>query len=127
MSKVTKKTLIASIVQNTGVKPASANRALEVVLEAIKKALADGRAVDLGKLGRLSVVTRTPRNRINRNLKHVGPNIDRMHKKHPRRVRLTKRHDLSENPLPTVVTRQEPSVRRVRACVAFPSWRRRTR
>src|SRR6202040_2769691 len=86
----------------------------------------------LDKLGRLSVVTRPSRSRISKNLKHVGPTIDRLHQKHPKTVRLIKRQDLSENPQPTVVTKNVvteapiPAVSR-RVAVAFPSWRRRIR
>ena len=87
----------------------------------------------ISKVGILSVVTRPPRSRISKNLKHVGPTIDRLHQKHPKTVRLIKRQDLSSNPLPTVMTkavvREEPipavSIRRV--AVAIPSWRRRIR
>ena len=71
MPNTTKKTIVASIVQKTGVKPAEAKRALEAVLESIKLALASGRQVDLGKkLGKLKVVSRNPTRRINRNLKN---------------------------------------------------------
>jgi len=134
MSKTTKKTIVACISQNTGVSLGAAKRALETVLQSIKRALGDGKQVDLGRLGRLSVVARPPQNRISKNLKHVGPTINRLHKKHPKTVRLTKRQDLSENPQPTVVTKSisEGSgrpvlARRVRVAVAFPSWRRRIR
>ena len=58
MPNTTKKIIVAAIVQKTGVKPAEAKQALETVLVAIKKALLNGRKVDLGRLGRLSVVTR---------------------------------------------------------------------
>jgi nucleoid DNA-binding protein len=132
MPKTTKKTIVASVVQATGVKPSKAREALETVLDSIKRALRGGRQVDLGKLGRLSVVTRPPKSRISKNLKHVGPTIDRLHQKHPKTVRLIKRQDLSQHPQPTVVTknvvREEPipAVSR-RVAVAFPPWRRRIR
>jgi nucleoid DNA-binding protein len=132
MPETTKKTIVASIVQKTGVGPFKAKEALETVLDSIKRALRGGRQVDLGKLGRLSVVTRPPKSRISKNLKHVGPTIDRLHQKHPKTVRLIKRQDLSQHPQPTVVTqnvvREEPipAVSR-RVAVAFPPWRRRIR
>ena len=128
MPNTTKKAIVAAIVEKTGVKPAEAKRALETILTAIKRALADGRRVDLGRLGRLSVVTRPLKHRISKNLKHVGPTIVRLHKKHPKTVRLTKRKDLSPNPLPTIVHKKEelqPVPSRSRHLrVAVPSWRR---
>jgi nucleoid DNA-binding protein len=133
MPKTTKKTIVASIVQKTGVAPSKAKEALASVLASIKTALRGGKQVEIDKVGRLSVVTRPPKSRISKNLKHVGPTIDRLHQKHPKTVRLIKRQDLSENPLPTVVTkkvvREEPipaaSGRRI--AVALPAWRRRFR
>jgi nucleoid DNA-binding protein len=127
MPKITKKVLEAAIVEKTGVKTAAAKRALETVLASIKIALAEGRKVDLGKLGRLSVAARPLKHRINGNLKHVRRTVERLHHRHPKTVRLTKRQDLSENPLPTKVhTNPEPTpTRRVRVAVAIPSWRRR--
>lgn len=128
MPNTTKKTIVASIVERTGVKPVEAKRALETILAAMKRALADGRKVDLGRLGRLSVVTRPVKHRINKNLKHVGPNIDRLHQWHPKTVRLTKRQDLSEHPLPTIVHKKEElqsaPARSRHFRVAVPSWRR---
>ena len=133
MPKTTKKTIVASIVQATGVKPSKATQALETLLDSIKRALREGKQVNLDKLGRLSVVMRPPKSRISKNLKYVSPTIDRLHQKHPKTVRLIKRQDLSEKPQPTIVTknvvREEPipaaSGRRV--AVALPSWRRRFR
>jgi nucleoid DNA-binding protein len=126
MPNTTKKTIVTAIVEKTGVKPAEAKRALETILTAIKRALADGRNVDLGRLGKLSVVARPLKNRISKNLKHVGPTIVRMHKRHPKTVRLTKRQDLSPDPLPTIIHKPEPVVKRSFA-IAFPTWRRRIR
>jgi nucleoid DNA-binding protein len=127
-----RKALVAAIVQQTGVTPAEARRALGTVLDSIKRALSEGRRVDLGKLGILSVRARPLKHRANRNLRHVGPNIDRLHKKHPKTVRLTERQDLSIDPQPTVVTKSDeegrlPAARMKtpRVAVAFPSWRRR--
>jgi nucleoid DNA-binding protein len=132
MPKTTKKTIVASIVQATGVKPSKATQALETLLDSIKRALREGKQVNLDKLGRLSVVMRPPKSRISKNLKYVSPTIDRLHQKHPKTVRLIKRQDLSEKPQPTIVTknvvREEPipAVSR-RVAVAFPSWHRRFR
>jgi nucleoid DNA-binding protein len=128
MPNTTKKTIIASIIKQTGVKPTEAKRALEAVLRSIKLALADGRQVDLGtKLGKLKVVTRNPSRRINRNLKNVVPTIENVHKRHPKTVRLLGGKDLSENPQPTIVHKKpQPSPKRSFA-VAVPSWRRQMR
>jgi nucleoid DNA-binding protein len=130
MPNTTKKTIVASIVQNTAVKPARAKRALEVVLESIKLALASGRDVDLGKkLGKLKVATRNPSRRINRNLKNQIPTIEDVHKKHPKTVRLLGGKDLSANPQPTIVhNKPEPSILiRKSVAIALPAWRRRIR
>jgi nucleoid DNA-binding protein len=124
MPNTNKKTIVDAIVQKTGVKQVKAKVALETILESIKRALAEGKKVDLGRLGRLSVVARPLKHRLNKNLKHVGPNIDRLHKKHPKTVRLTKRQDLSPDPLPTII--HKPVVRRSFA-IALPAWRRRFR
>ncbi|MBZ5643706.1 MAG: HU family DNA-binding protein [Acidobacteriia bacterium] len=123
---MTKKRLVASVVLKTSVSTTKAREALETVLESIKRALADGRQVDLGRLGRLSVVARPPKSRACKNLKHVGPTITRMHRKHPKTVRLKKRQDLSENPQATIVHKPEqvPSYPRSVA-VALPRWRGR--
>ena len=128
MPNTTKKSIVAAIVQKTGVKPVEAKRALEAVLGSIKLALADGRDVELGtKLGKLKVVTRNPTRRINRNLKNVVPTIEDVHKKHPKTVRLLGGKDLSENPQPTIVHKKpQPAVKRSFA-IANPSWRHRIR
>src|SRR5882724_6040876 len=103
MPNTTKKTIIASIVQKTGVKPIEAKRALETVLGSIRLALASGRQVDLGKiLGKLKAVSRHPTRRINRNLKNQVPTIEDVHKKYPKTVKLLGGKDLSENPQPTI-------------------------
>jgi nucleoid DNA-binding protein len=133
MPKTTKKTIVDTIAKQARISQVKAKEALETVLDSIKRALGDGRQVDLGRLGRLSVVARPLKSRLAQNLKHVGPTIDRLHKKHPKTVRLTKRHDLSENPQPTIVHKKAkpevdvPARRRVQVAVAFPRWRRRIR
>ena len=130
MPNTTKKAIIASIVQRTGVKPVEAKRALEAILESIKLALASGRDVDLGKeLGKLKVVTRHPARRLNRNLKNGVPTIENVHKKHPKTVRLLGGEDLSVNPQPSIVhERPAPSILiRKSVAIALPTWRRRIR
>jgi nucleoid DNA-binding protein len=127
MSKLTRKAIIASIVQNTTLGPSRAREALESVLDAIKGALRGGRQVNLGRLGGLSVVTRNPRNRASKNLKHVGPTIDRLYKKHPKTVRLLGGQDLSENPQPTIVHKKPQPAAKKSFAVAFPAWRGRIR
>src|ERR1700686_3890353 len=108
MPNMTKKAIVSEIVQKTGVKPEEVKRAFEAVVRSIKLALADGRQVDLGKkLGKLKVVTRNPTRRINRNLKNVVPTIEDVHKNNPKTVRLLGGKDLSENPQPPIVNREQ--------------------
>jgi len=127
MPNATKKAIVAAVVQKTGVKPAEAKRALETILASMKRALADGKKLDLGKLGILSVAVRRPLRRINRNLKNVVPTIETVYRRHPKTVRLTKGQDLSENPQPTIVhKRPQPPAKRSFA-IALPAWRRRIR
>ena len=124
MPKTTKKSIVSAIVQKTGVKPAEAKRAVEAVLASIKRALAEGKKLDLGRLGILSVAARQPLRRINRNLKNVGPTIETLYRRHPKTVRLTKGQDLSDDPQPTIVhKRPEPPAKKSFA-IALPAWRR---
>jgi nucleoid DNA-binding protein len=129
MPNTTKKAIVASVVQKTGVKGAEAQRALETILESIKLAFASGRQIDLGKLGKLKVVSRNPTRHINRNLKNQIPSIEDVHKKHPKTVRLLGGKDLSENPQPTIVHDRpaSPTLIRKSVAIAIPSWRRRMR
>jgi nucleoid DNA-binding protein len=127
MPNMTKKMIVVAIVNKTGVRPAEAKRALETILESIKLALASGRRIDLGKLGKLKAVSRKPTRRINRNLKNRQATIEDVHKKHPKTVRLTKGKDLSENPQPTIVHQKPQPAARKSFAVAFPTWRRRMR
>jgi hypothetical protein len=91
----------------------------------MKRALADGKKLDLDRLGVLSVVTRSPVRRINRNLKNISPTIETIYRRHPKTVRLTKGQDLSDDPQPTIVhKRPQPPVKRSFA-IAVPAWRRR--
>jgi nucleoid DNA-binding protein len=125
MSNTTKKAIIAAIVQKTGVKPGEARRAVEAVLSSMKSALADGKKLDLGRLGVLSVVTRSPVRRISRNLKNVSPTIEPLHRRHPKTARHTKGQDLSYDPRPTIVhKRPEPPAKKSFA-IDIPAWRRR--
>lgn len=127
MPNVTKKTLVAALIANCGLNPAEAKRVVESVLHSMKSALAEGKDIDLGRLGVLSVATRAPMRRINRNLKHVPPTIENVYRRHAKTVRLTRGKDLSESPQPTIVHKKpQPAVKRSFA-VAFPSWRRRMR
>ena len=66
--------------------------------------------------------------RINKNLRHVGPNIEDVHKKHRNSVRLVGGQDLSPDPKPTIIHRApepEPLPARRSFAIAYPSWRRR--
>jgi nucleoid DNA-binding protein len=128
--------LVAQIAAKTGKSGYKAEQALDTVLDGIKHALKYGREVDLGpKLGRLKVIERKRKRVIKKNLLggKYKASILELHKKHPRSVRLLGRgRDLSENPLPTVVTKEEPKqpsipARSTHFRVAVPSWRRRFR
>jgi nucleoid DNA-binding protein len=128
MPNTTKKTIVAAIVQKTGVEPAEAKRAFEAILAAIKLALAEGSQVDLGKkLGKLKVVSRNPTRRINRNLRNRRATIEDVQKKHPKTVKLVGGKDLSVNPQPTIVHKKPQPAARKSFAVALPSWRRRMR
>src|SRR6266478_3127693 len=125
--KQAKRTIAAKIAEKSGLSTYRSKKGLQTALDCIKRALGDGKQVELGKLGKLQVVTRKPTRRINKNLRHVGPNIEDVHKKHRKSVRLLGRgRDLSEDPQPTVITRSEkPAVQtnvRRSVAIAFPSW-----
>ena len=127
--------LIAEVAAKTGKSPYMAKKALNTVLEGIAHGLKHGRDVDLGpKLGRLKVIQRKRKRVIKKNL--VGKykaSVVELHKKHPKSVRLLGRNrDLSEDPKPTVITKEEPKqqiipARSAHFRVAIPSWRRRFR
>ena len=124
--------LIAQIATKTGTSGYKAEQALNTVLDGIKHGLKYGREVDLGpKLGRLKVIERKRKRVIKKNLKgKCNASIVELHKKHPRTVRLLGRsRDLSENPLPTVITKEKQTIpaRSAHFTVAIPSWRRRFR
>jgi nucleoid DNA-binding protein len=128
--KLTKEALTAKISERTGLTTYKARNALRSTLFLIRRALGDGKQVELGeRLGKLKVVARKPIRRINRNLKHRVGTIESVYKNHPKTVRLLGGKDLSENPQPTLVHKApEPAVAlpaRRRVAIAFPSWRRR--
>jgi len=130
-----KSQLIAQVASKTGKTTYKAEQAVNTVLDGIKHALVHGREVDLGpKLGVLKVIERSQKRVIKRNL--VGKykvSVVELHKKHPKSVRLLGRNrDLSEDPKPTVITKEEPKQQTIPARtthfrVAIPSWRRRFR
>lgn len=137
--KQAKKTIAASIVKKTGLSTYRSKKALQTALDCIKRALGDGKQVDLGELGKLVVVERKPIRRIVNYLKgrrgkgQKEKTIGNLYERHPRTVRLLGRgRDLSENPQPTVVTKNEEVQKkqtpvRKSFAIAFPAWRRRIR
>jgi len=127
MPNTTKKSIVSAIVQKTGVKPVEAKRGVEAVLGSMKRALAVGKKLDLGRLGILSVAARQPLRRINRNLKNVGPTIETLYRRHPKTVRLTKGQDLSDDPQPTIVHKRPEQPAKKSFAIALPAWRRRIR
>ena len=129
--KTTKKTLEDKIIEKTGLSRPEARKALKLTLKVMAEALRMGKAVGIPRLGRLVVVQRKPARRPTKNLRHVGPGVFDVHKKHKKSVRLLGGKDLSDNPLPTIVHEKEsePKVppRSKRVAVAIPSWRVRRR
>ena len=124
-----KRVIAARIAEKTGLNVRQSKKALQTALDCIKQALAMDKSVDLGKLGKLVVVTRLPARRINK----MRTTIEDVHKKYPKTVRLLAGQDLSENPQPSTVhkhPREEVDMsprRRVQVAIAIPSWRRRNR
>lgn len=133
MPKVTKATIVAKIQENTGLTKYKAKKGLQTALFSIKRALGDGKGVDLGKLGRLVVVERERKRVIKKNLRgRYRSSIVELHRKHRNSVRLLGGKDLSDDPQPTIVTPAEQGPKPVPARsthfrVAVPSWRRRFR
>jgi nucleoid DNA-binding protein len=93
---VTQKIIAAKISERTGLSRHESKKALKSVLGCIQRALGDGKAVSLGKLGKMKVVTRKPTRRIDRNLNGIAT-INNVYSKHPKTVRLLGGQDLSEN------------------------------
>ena len=133
MAKVTKATIVAKIQEKTGLTKYKAKKGLKAALFSIKRALGDGKQVDLGKLGRLVVVERPRKRVIRENMKGRCPaSIVELHKKHPKSVRLLGGKDLSDDPKPTIVHKKEPESRVLPArsrsvAIAMPPWRRHRR
>jgi nucleoid DNA-binding protein len=128
--KVKIQTLTARISERTGLTSYKSRKALKMTLWLIRRALGDGKQVELGdELGKLKVVARKLSRRINRNLKHRAGTIENVYKHHPKTVRLLGGKDMSENPQPTIVHKApQPTVAvpaRRRVAIALPSWRRR--
>jgi hypothetical protein len=102
---------------------------LKAALFSIKRALGDGKQVDLGKLGRLVVVERPKKWVIRKNMRGRPTSIVELHKKYPKSVRLLGGKDMSDDPKPTIVhKKEEPSpvpARFRHIAIAFPAWRRR--
>lgn len=129
MVKLTKAVLIDKIKANTGLTSYKAKKGLKAALSSIKRALADGKQVDIPGVGRLVVVERKQERAIRKNMKGPCPmSIVDLHKKHPKSVRLLRGKDLSEDPKPTIIYKNpkpEPAPARSRHFrVAVPSWRR---
>ncbi len=130
MTKVTKAAIVAKIQENTGLTKYKAKKGLKAALFSIKRALGDGKQVDLVKLGRLVVVERPRKWVIRKNMKGRPTSIVELHKKYPKSVRLLGGKDMSDDPKPTIVHKKEPEQQTIPARsrhfrVAVPSWRRR--
>lgn len=108
MPKLTKAELTEKIKANTGLSSYKADKGLKAALFCIKRALGDGKEVDLGKVGRLKVVERKRRRLIRRNLRgKYRQSIVELHKKYPRSLKLVGTQDVSENPLHVIVSPKE--------------------
>src|SRR5271156_5937633 len=133
MTKLTKATLVAKILENTGLTKYKAKKGLKAALSSIKRALGNGKKVDLDKLGQLVVVERTKKRVIRKNLKGPYPSsVVELHKKHPKSVRLVGGKDMSDDPQPTIVHKKHkkeepdpPPAGFRHIAIAFPAWRRR--
>ncbi len=129
MAKLTKQTLIAKIQENTGLSKYKAKRGLKAALCSMKRALGDGKGVELPGVGRLTVVERQQQRVIRKNLKGRCPcSIVELHKKHPRSVRLLGVRDLSKDPKPSVIYKKpgpEPVPARRSSAIAIPRFRGR--
>jgi nucleoid DNA-binding protein len=128
--KVTQKTLTAKISEKTGLNTYRSKKALQTALDCIKQALGMGKTVDMDALGRLVVVHRRAARRIVNKLNgQRSKTVRDVHERHPKTVRLLGGRDLSPDPKPVVVHKQEPEPKPIRKsfAIAYPSWRRRTR
>lgn len=67
-----KNTLVQSLVDREGYSQVQATEIVEVIIQAMKSALAAGKNVKIDGLGELRVVQRRPRHRIEKNLRNVG-------------------------------------------------------
>lgn len=121
--------IAAAIVARTSLTTKKAKEAVEATLKAMKQGLKEGRAIDLGRLGKLRTAKLNRGRRVSRGLKNVGTSIFD-YSKHAKTVKLKSKLDLSKDPLPTIVhpapAKPEPVVFIRRPCaVAYPRWGRR--
>jgi len=131
MPKLTKAVLIEKIKENTDLTADKAEKGLKAALFSIKRALGDGKEVELPGIGRLVVVKRERKRVIRKNLKGRYPtSVVELHRRHPRSIRLVGGKDMSENPQPVVVHPKEPEQQTIPARsthfrVAAPRFRGR--
>jgi hypothetical protein len=94
----------------------------------MKNSLREGHSIDLEQLGKLRTVKLSRRRRVSRVLKNVGTSVFD-YSKHAQTVKLNSRHDLSYEPLPTIVHPAPPKPKFTkRPCaIAYPRWRDATR
>ena len=117
--------IAANIADRLGLTMTKAKEAVEATFQAMKNGLREGHSIDLGQLGKLRTVQLSRRRRVSRGLKNVGTSVFD-YSKRAKTVKLNSKHDLSYEPLPTIV--HPPPAKPVyfkRPCtVAFPRWRR---
>jgi nucleoid DNA-binding protein len=118
--------ITATVSDRLGLTMTKAKEAVEATFQAMKNSLGEGHSIDLGQLGKLRTVQLSRRRRVSRGLKNVGTSVFD-YSKHAKTVKLNSKHDLSYEPLPTIVHPVPPKpVFIKRPCaVALPRWRRR--
>jgi len=118
--------ITANIADQVGLTMTKAKEAVEATFQAMKNSLREGHSIDLGQLGKLKTAKLSRRRRVSKGLKNVGTSVFD-YSKHAKTVKLNSKHDLSYEPLPTIV--HPPPAKPVyfkRPCaVAFTRWRKR--
>jgi nucleoid DNA-binding protein len=71
-----KQLLVDKLVNYEGYSQVEAQRVVNILIKVVKDALVSGRDVELEGIGKLVVVRRRQRRRINKNLRNVEPTIE---------------------------------------------------
>ena len=118
--------ITATVSDTLGLTMTKAKEAVEATFQVMKNSLREGHSIDLGQLGTLRTAKLSRRRRVSRGLKNVGTSVFD-YSKHAKTVKLNSKHDLSYEPLPTIVHPVPPKpVYIKRPCaIALPRWRKR--